>query len=43
MNSPNMSSSNYNFSSLPGRIYLHVMNCMIILFGLLYFQIRVRL
>jgi hypothetical protein len=27
MNSPNMSSS--NFSSLPGRTYLHVMNCMI--------------
>jgi hypothetical protein len=24
VNSPNMSSSNYNFSSLPGRIYLHV-------------------
>lgn len=27
MNSPNSSSSNY--SSLPGRTYLHVMNCMI--------------
>ena len=25
-NSPNMNSSNYNFSSLPGRTYLHVMN-----------------
>jgi hypothetical protein len=26
VNSPNMNSSNYNFSSLPGRTYLHVMN-----------------
>jgi hypothetical protein len=42
MNSPNMSSSNYNFSSLPGRTYLHVMNCMIIFFllCLLHFQMR---
>lgn len=27
MNSPNASSSDYNFSSLPGSTYLHVMNC----------------
>jgi hypothetical protein len=26
VNSPNMNSSTYNFSSLPGRTYLHVMN-----------------
>ena len=33
MNSPNASSSNYNFSSLPGSTYLHVMNnaCSILL------------
>jgi hypothetical protein len=41
MTAPNMSSSNYNFSSLPGRIYPHEINCMSILFGLLCFQMIV--
>jgi hypothetical protein len=38
MNFPNTSSNNNNFSSLPGRIYLHVMNCMILFIGFALFS-----